>query len=100
MRMTNEDYRQYAERHAPRSPVRKNLFNAFWIGGLICCLGQFFLDLYARAGLDAQAAATAESITMVFIGAALTMILRNLGNAGILGGLIRICGSVGLLVLS
>ena len=86
MRMTNEDYRRYAERHAPRSPVKKNLFNAFWIGGLICCLGQFFLDLYARAGLDAQAAATAESITMVFIGAALT-------GLGVYDDIARIAGA-------
>ena len=72
MNMSPEEYRAYAERHAPRSPVKKNLFNAFWIGGVICCVGQFFLDLYSAAGLDAQAAGTAGSITMVFLGAALT----------------------------
>ena len=72
MRMTNEEYKRFSERRAPRSPVKKNLFNAFWIGGLICCVGQFFLELYGAAGLDVQTAATAESITMVFIGAALT----------------------------
>ena len=70
MRMTNEEYRRYAQRRAPRSPVKRNLFHAFWIGGLICCVGQFFLNLYTTVGLEPQAAGTAESITMVFIGAA------------------------------
>ncbi|MBQ9720788.1 MAG: stage V sporulation protein AC [Oscillospiraceae bacterium] len=72
MRMTNEEYKQYSERRAPRSPVRRNVLNAFWVGGLICCVGQFFLNLYGAAGLDTQAAGTAESITMVFLGAAMT----------------------------
>ena len=86
MRMTNEEYRQYAQRHAPRSPVKKNLLNAFWIGGVICCLGQFFLNLYTRMGLEAQAAGTAESISMVFIGAALT-------GLGIYDDIARVAGA-------
>ena len=86
MSMTNEDYRQYAARHAPRSPVRKNLLNAFWIGGLICCLGQFFFELYTRAGLNAQAAGMAESISMIFVGAALT-------GLGIYDDIARIAGA-------
>lgn len=86
MRMTNEEYRQYAQRHAPRSPVKKNMLNAFWIGGVICCLGQFFLNLYTRMGLEAQAAGTAESISMVFIGAALT-------GLGIYDDIARVAGA-------
>ena len=50
----------------------KNILNAFWTGGLICCLGQLLFGLYAAAGLAEQAAGTAESITLVFIGALLT----------------------------
>ena len=72
MRMTNEEYKQYSERRAPRSPVKKNMFNAFWIGGLICCLGQLFLELYTAAGLETQAAGTAEAISLVLLGAVLT----------------------------
>ncbi|MGX8692992.1 MAG: stage V sporulation protein AC [Clostridia bacterium] len=70
--MTNEEYRQYAERHAPRSPAGKNLFWAFLIGGLICCLGQFLLDLYAALGLEEENAAAAASVTLVLLGALLT----------------------------
>ena len=35
-------------------------------------LGEFFLELYASFGLDAETAGTACSITMIFLGAALT----------------------------
>ena len=70
--MTNEEYQQYVERHAPRSQTGKNLLNAFWIGGLICCLGQFLLELYGALGLEAENAATASSVSLVFLGALLT----------------------------
>lgn len=72
MEMTNEEYKEYAEKHAPRSPVGKNCLSAFLVGGLICCVGQFINQLYTTAGLDTQSAATADSITMVFLGVLLT----------------------------
>ena len=70
--MTNEEYKQYTERHAPRSPAGKNLLWAFLVGGLICCLGQFLMNLYLSLGLDEESAATAESISLVFLGALMT----------------------------
>ena len=70
--MTNEEYRRYTERHAPRSPMGRHLLSAFLVGGLICCLGQFFLRLYLAFGLEAEEAATAGSVTLVLLGALLT----------------------------
>ncbi len=70
--MTNEEYRSYAGRHAPRSHVGRNCLWAFAVGGLICCIGQALLDLFGALGLEEQAAATAESVSMVFLGALLT----------------------------
>lgn len=72
MNMTNEEYKRYAEKRAPRSQTRGDLLRAFVYGGAICCLGQFFLELYVSFGLDAGTAGTACSITMIFLGAALT----------------------------
>ena len=72
MKMTNEEYKSYAEARAPRSQTRGDLLRAFVYGGAICCLGQFFLELYGSFGLDAETAGTACSITMIFFGAALT----------------------------
>ena len=72
MKMTNEEYKEYAERRMPRSAWKKNMLCAFLIGGLICCIGQLIGDLYGMAGLETEAASTATSITLVFLGAALT----------------------------
>ena len=72
MNMTNEEYKRWAERRAPRSQTRGDMLRAFVYGGAICCLGQFFLELYSSFGLDAETAGTACSITMIFFGAALT----------------------------
>lgn len=89
MEMTNEEYKEYAEKHAPRSPVGKNCLAAFLIGGLICCVGQLINRLYTMAGLDTQSAATADSITMVFLGVLLTALglydnIAKLAGAGTL----------------
>ena len=72
MKMTNEEYKRYAERRAPRSQTGGNMLRAFLYGGAICCIGQAFLNLYTALGLDAETAGTACSITLVFLGAALT----------------------------
>ena len=89
MKMTNEEYREYARRRAPRSNTRLNALKAFLMGGLICCAGQFLLDLYAAAGLDREAAGTACSVTLVLLAALLTGLgvyddLAKLGGAGTL----------------
>ena len=48
------------------------MLRAFLYGGAICCIGQAFLNLYTALGLDAETAGTACSITLIFLGAALT----------------------------
>ena len=70
--MTNEEYKSYSDAHMPRSCSLRNMLRAFWVGGLICCIGQLLDDLYSSAGLDESAAATAVSVTLVFLGALLT----------------------------
>lgn len=72
MKMTNEEYKRYAERRAPRSQTGGNMLRAFLYGGAICCVGQALLNLYTALGLDSETAGTACSITLVFLGAALT----------------------------
>ena len=50
----------------------RDCFNAFWIGGLICVVGQAFIGLYTRWGLEKQDASTAASMTLVALSALLT----------------------------
>lgn len=72
MKMTNDEYKKFAERRAPRSKWKRNMFRAFLVGGLICCIGQLVMNGYTALGLDEESAATAESITLVFLGVLLT----------------------------
>ena len=72
MKMTNEQYRQYAEQHMPRSHTRRNALRAFIAGGCICAIGQGFIELYTALGLDKDGAGAACSVTLIFIGAVLT----------------------------
>lgn len=72
MKMTNDEYKEYSERHSPRSHTKKNMLNAFLVGGVICMLGQLILNCFTAVGLDTEGAASATSVAMVFLGAALT----------------------------
>ena len=70
--MTEKQYTQLTEEMAPKSPIRKDCLNAFVIGGLICTIGQFFLNLYTKLGLSKDSAGTAASMTLVAMSALLT----------------------------
>ncbi len=72
MKMTNEQYGEYVRRKSPPSPLWSDLLRAFLSGGAICCLGQGVLELWSALGLDPESAASACSVTMVFLGALLT----------------------------
>ena len=70
--MTEKEYSKLADSMAPKSPIWKDCLNAFWIGGLICALGQLILNGYTALGLDQTDAGTATSMTLVAISAFLT----------------------------
>ena len=70
--MTDKEYEKLVDSMSPRSPMRLDCFNAFWIGGVICAIGQGFINLYGRWGLEQQQASTAASMTLVALSALLT----------------------------
>lgn len=72
MNMSKKEYNAYVQRLAPKSPIWKDLLNAFWTGGLICVLGQLIQNGWAAAGLDKDAAGSATAISLIFLSAALT----------------------------
>ena len=87
--MSNEEYAAYLKARMPKSPFWADLAKAFVIGGLICCVGQGFLELYRALGAGQEAASAWCSITMVFLGAFSTGLgvyddLAKLGKAGTL----------------
>ncbi len=69
----NKNYIAYVHSFDPPTPHFKNCFRAFIVGGLICCVGQFFRILYENAfSLAGDELASAVSITLIFIGTLLT----------------------------
>ena len=70
--MTDKEYQKLADQLAPRSPVVKDSLNAFWIGGLICVLGQLAMNGFLALGLDKTNASTAASMSLVALSALLT----------------------------
>ena len=70
--MTEKEYAKLVKDMSPKSPIWKDCLNAFWIGGLICTLGQVFMNCYASLGLDKTDAGTAASMSLVALSALLT----------------------------
>ena len=70
--MTEKHYGALVARMAPKSPMWRDCLNAFWIGGLICVVGQIFTNCYGAWGLEKQDAGTAASMTLVALSALLT----------------------------
>ena len=70
--MTEKEYEKLVQSTMPRSPMGKDCLNAFWIGGLICVLGQLLMNGYGALGLDKETAGTATSMTLVALSALLT----------------------------
>ena len=92
--MTEKHYAKLTEELAPKSPMGKDCLFAFVIGGIICTIGQFFLNYYTKLGLDKDAAGTAASMTLVALSALLTglSLYDNLAKHAGAGTLVPITG--------
>ncbi|WP_434797614.1 stage V sporulation protein AC [Terrisporobacter vanillatitrophus] len=67
------EYKQYVEKVSPKPTYLKNSIMAFLVGGLICCIGQGINDFYIKIiNLDKLSAASAASMTLIFLGSFLT----------------------------
>ena len=69
---TKQTYQEYVDKKSPNSPIWKNCINAFWVGGLICSIGQIILDFCMFKGMDNTMASTVVSISLIAISAILT----------------------------
>ena len=94
MVMTEREYGKIVQDMAPKSPIVKDCINAFWIGGLICTIGQLIMNGYSALGLDKTDAGTATSMTLVAISAFLTglSLYDNIAKYAGAGTLVPITG--------
>ena len=94
MKLTKQQYAELVKEFSPYSPIWKDVLQAFWIGGLICTIGQAVMNGWQWMGLDQEQAGTATSISMVFLGALLTglSLYDNIAKHAGAGTLVPITG--------
>lgn len=91
---TKKEYLDYVDKKSPNSPILKNCFNAFWVGGLICSIGQIIFDFCQYKGLNSTSSSTVVSIILIGIAAFLTglNIFNKIGKFAGAGSLVPITG--------
>lgn len=91
---TQKQYQDYVNKKSPNSPIIKNCFNSFWVGGLICTIGQFVMEICKYRGLDTDVSSTITSIILIFLSAFLTglNLFNKIGKFAGAGSLVPITG--------
>ncbi len=91
---TQKQYSDYVDQKSPNSPILKNCFNAFWVGGLICSIGQLIFNFCKFKGMDVTTSNTIVSIILIGISAFLTglNLFNKIGKFAGAGSLIPITG--------
>ena len=66
-------YARLTDKFSPPSKLGMGILRAFWVGGVICMMGQFIMDAGSRwLQLSSRDAGTLASVTLVFLTALLT----------------------------
>lgn len=69
----NQNYLEYVKAICPKTKQTRSLFRAFWVGGVICVIGQTLRVLLENfAGLSGDELAAYVSMIMIFLGGLLT----------------------------
>lgn len=85
-----EEYKKRIKQHAPPSPILKNCFFAFLVGGLICFIGQCLFFLYSYLGSSERDSYTLVTVTLILTAALLT-------GLGVFDNIARVAGAGTLL---
>ena len=91
---SKQKYQEYVDKKSPNSPIFKNCFNAFWVGGLICTFGQIISLICKARGFDEATSGTIVSIILIAISAFLTGLnmFNKIGKFAGAGSLVPITG--------
>ena len=73
MNMEKETYKNFADAHAPRSPLGKDCLFAFLFGGTICLTGEILRNVYLNlCHMSEEDAGTLTSVTLILAAVILT----------------------------
>ncbi len=65
-------YQKLVKKASPPSPKIKDFIWAYTVGGLICVIGQLFVEMYTALDLPEKAVKTAVPVTLIFLASLLT----------------------------
>lgn len=91
---SKKKYNEYVEKITPNNNVIRDMLNAFWIGGLICVMGQVWNVLFMYFGADKEDAAAYTTLVLILESAILTglNIYPKIAKKGGAGCLVPITG--------
>ncbi len=97
-----DEYHNLVNRVKPKPAILTNCIWAFVVGGLICVLGQLFLNYFIAQGYGRQDAGSLVAIVMVFLGAFFTGlgVYDKLGQKAGAGSIVPITGFANVIVAS
>ena len=72
MSISKHEYSKMVKKTSPNSPILRDMCGAFFIGGFICCIGQFFNEIYTKIEIGLENVRILSSITLIFLAALLT----------------------------
>ncbi|URT72256.1 stage V sporulation protein AC [Cytobacillus firmus] len=90
-----QQYEQLEQKHELKRPILKNCIRAFWVGGLICVVGQAITYFYIYFfNFTEQTAGNPTVATMIFISMLLTGfgVYDRLGQFGGAGSAVPVTG--------
>ena len=89
-----EEYFKFVDSKVPPSPIFTNCLKAFFVGGLICMIGQIIFELCSLRGISESNSYTIVSISLIFLSAFLTSlnIFNKIGKFAGAGSLVPITG--------
>ncbi|UFJ42850.1 stage V sporulation protein AC [Brevibacillus humidisoli] len=93
--LTKERYKQQAARFQPRRNVLLNSWRAFWVGGMICLLGQGLQNFYiAVFDFTEKTASNPTVATLIFLSVLLTGlgVYDNIGQYAGAGSAVPVTG--------
>lgn len=87
-------YNEYVKEVTPTHNLWWNMAKAFVTGGIICCIGQFILNIASNYGLDKDTAGSWCSLLLILLSVVLTgfNIYPSIANWGGAGALVPITG--------
>ena len=102
MSINKSNYNDYVKKKTPDSPILKNCIKAFFVGGVICIIGQAITDLCIMLGAGLSDVKIITPSILIFLGSLLTGVgvYDKLGKHAGGGSIIPITGFANSIVSS